>query len=72
VGGAAKIGLKLELAKRPLSRKDLAGAAVAPAARTMLAQAPKPPSIVCIAPVTNVASGPANQATIPATSSGRP
>src|SRR5690606_19708793 len=34
--------------------------------------APNAPSIVCIAPVTKPASGPASQATIPATSSGRP
>src|SRR5690606_20966977 len=37
-----------------------------------IAHAPNAPSIVCIAPVTKPASGPANQATIPATSSGRP
>ena len=40
--------------------------------RNSSAQAPKPPSIVCIAPVTKLASGPTSQITIPATSSGRP
>jgi hypothetical protein len=35
-------------------------------------QAPNAPSIVCIAPVTKPASGPASHATIAATSSGRP
>lgn len=35
-------------------------------------QAPNAPSMVCMAPVTNDASGPASHATIPATSSGRP
>jgi len=35
-------------------------------------QAPNAPSIVCMAPVTKLASGPASQATMPATSSGRP
>jgi hypothetical protein len=38
----------------------------------VLFQAPNAPSMVCIAPVTKPASGPASHATIAATSSGRP